>query len=316
MLTDIAGHAETTIDITAIPGDYNTLTAAYLGNADNAPSTDTRSLEITKAGTSLTVTGPTSGAPGSDTGIVATLTDTSGNALGQRSVFFVVSSPTVSANALSRTVITDFSGRAPLGALSLPGGSYNVNAYFNGTIALLPSATEITLVDDAYESDAADPKPYTIAAVQAAQTIAFDPLPQRTLGSAPFVLTATASSGLPVSYTATRCDDLHGHRVDGHTHGHRHLLNHRQPGRQRETTRPRRRSPRSFTVIWPFTGFFQPVDMGSDGVEHRQGRSGHPDQVQPRWRSRPEHLPACRRQPGDAVPEGGADRMPVPRRGT
>jgi hypothetical protein len=261
VLTDATGHAEATVDVTAIPGDY-TLTAAYLGDADNAPSAATRTFGVTKAGTSLTVTGPSSGAPGADSGIVATLTDTSGNALGQRSVFFVVSSPTVPANALSRTVITDFTGKAPLGALSLPGGSYNVNAYFNGTIALLPSATQITLVDDAYESDAADLKPYTIAAVQAAQTITFGPLPQKTLGSAPFALTATASSGLPVSYLASPAATC---TVSGATLTLAGIGTCSITASQAGNASYAAATPvtQSFTVIWPFSGFFQPVDMGS-----------------------------------------------------
>jgi hypothetical protein len=44
-----------------------------------------------------------------------------------------------------------------------------------------------------------------IGAVQtpASQTITFDPLPQHTFGDADFTLSATASSGLPVSFTAT-----------------------------------------------------------------------------------------------------------------
>jgi hypothetical protein len=36
-----------------------------------------------------------------------------------------------------------------------------------------------------------------------AQTITFDPLPDRTFGDPPFTVTATASSGLPVSFAAT-----------------------------------------------------------------------------------------------------------------
>ena len=42
---------------------------------------------------------------------------------------------------------------------------------------------------------------YTSAAEAASQTITFDPLSDRVYGDAPFALTATTSSGLPVSYT-------------------------------------------------------------------------------------------------------------------
>jgi subtilase family serine protease len=42
----------------------------------------------------------------------------------------------------------------------------------------------------------------TFAIARASQTIAFDPLPDRTLGEAPFTVSAAATSGLPVSFSA------------------------------------------------------------------------------------------------------------------
>ena len=51
--------------------------------------------------------------------------------------------------------------------------------------------------------NAATPVPQTQTVVAAPQTITFGPLAAKTFGDAPFALTATASSGLPVSYASS-----------------------------------------------------------------------------------------------------------------
>jgi hypothetical protein len=51
--------------------------------------------------------------------------------------------------------------------------------------------------------DAATPVPQTLTVNKAAQTITFAALASRTVGDLPFTLTATASSGLPVSFTSS-----------------------------------------------------------------------------------------------------------------
>ncbi len=293
--TDSSGHAETTLTATATPGAY-TLSASYLGDADNLPSKASRPLTIDKAATSVALVGPSSGAPGADTGIVATLTDNTGAGVGQRSIFFVVSSATP-ANALTRTVITDYAGKARLGALSLPGGAYSVTANFNGTITLLPSTTEVTIVDDTYKKSSASAA-YTIAAAQP-QTITFGPLAQKTLGSAPFALTATASSGLTVSYTASPAATC---TVSGATVTLTGIgecsITASQPG----NTNWAAATPvtQKFSVIWPFTGFLQPRGQPAD-AEHGERRPGDPREVQPG------------RQPGpldpERLPRGCRDRL-------
>jgi hypothetical protein len=99
------------------------------------------------------LTGPASGVVGLPTGVVANLTDASTNApLGQRTIFLVVSN---ASNAQTKAVITDYLGNAPLGTVSLPIGNYSIAAYFEGTFALLPSSTSITLTDDGYNSSTA-----------------------------------------------------------------------------------------------------------------------------------------------------------------
>jgi hypothetical protein len=75
------------------------------------------------------------------------------------------------------------------------------------TVSLLAVGTCSIAADQAGNADIA-PAPQVVRAFavlaggSAAQTIAFDPLPDRVLGSAPFALVATASSGLPVSFSA------------------------------------------------------------------------------------------------------------------
>ena len=62
--------------------------------------------------------------------------------------------------------------------------------------------------------------------VKQGQTITFAALADRTLGDAPFALSATASSGLPVSFASLTSGRLHGERQHGHAGGGGHLHNH------------------------------------------------------------------------------------------
>ena len=91
---------------------------------------------------------------------------------------------------------------------------------------------------DVYGIEASAPKPWypaesvsrTFTIAKASQTIAFDPLPNRTVGvdDGDFVVAATSTSALPVAFGATgpctvtgddrshhRCRRLHGHRLAG-----------------------------------------------------------------------------------------------------
>ncbi len=56
---------------------------------------------------------------------------------------------------------------------------------------------------------------YTVSPSQSSQTIAFNPLPDVTYGTPPFTVSATASSGLPVTLSASERRDVHPHRVAG-----------------------------------------------------------------------------------------------------
>jgi hypothetical protein len=61
-------------------------------------------------------------------------------------VFFIIHNGT---DSFATPVIADFAGNAALGDVSLPPGTYTVDAYFNGVIPISPP---ITLSDDYYES--------------------------------------------------------------------------------------------------------------------------------------------------------------------
>jgi hypothetical protein len=134
------------LNLVVRPGDY-TAQASFRGNAGYLGSNDTSDFTVQKDSTTLTVT-PTSASifTNQPAPFVAVVRDSSGRALGGRSVFFIVHNST---DSFVRSVIADFAGNAALGTVSLPAGTYTVDAYFNGTIPVSPS---ITLSDDYYES--------------------------------------------------------------------------------------------------------------------------------------------------------------------
>ena len=141
-------NGEATIDLTLVvpPGNY-TAQASFRGNADYLGSNDVNPFTVAKDTTTLTVT-PISVSvfANQPTPFVAVVRDSSGRALGGKSVFFIVHNST---NMFAKSVIADYQGNATLGVVPLPAGTYTVDAYFNGTIPLTPI---ITLSDDYYES--------------------------------------------------------------------------------------------------------------------------------------------------------------------
>ncbi len=145
-VTDSAGHATLSLNLVVRPGAY-TAQASFRGNADYLSSNATTAFTVNKDSTSLTVT-PTSATVTANqaTPFVAVVRDSAGRALGGKSVFFVIHNGT---NTFATSVIADYQGNAALGIVSLPAGTYTVDAYFNGTIPLSPS---ITLTDDYYQS--------------------------------------------------------------------------------------------------------------------------------------------------------------------
>ena len=145
-MTNASGEVTLTLKLVVRPADYTAQAsfagnAAYLGSNDVSAFTvdkDTTTLTVTPASATVSMNGPTP--------FVAVVRDSSGRALGGKSVFFIVHNST---KTFAKSVIADYLGNAALGVVPLPPGTYSVDAYFNGTIPLNPS---ITLIDDYYES--------------------------------------------------------------------------------------------------------------------------------------------------------------------
>lgn len=146
--TDANGEAVLSMTLLGLP-DLYAVQASFAGTAVYAPTNDNDTFTITKQSTALTLVQPASGYTDDHALLTATLADASGRRLTEKSVFFVLSG---TETALSRAVITDYSGTAVLGDLSgLPPGEYGVNIYFNGTIPLHTGAT-LTLADPRYDA--------------------------------------------------------------------------------------------------------------------------------------------------------------------
>ncbi len=145
-ITDSTGEVTLTLKLVVRPGGY-TAQASFRGNAEYLGSNDASDFTVHKDSTTLTVT-PMSASifTNQPTPFVAVVRDSSGRALGGRSVFFIIHNST---DTFATSVIADFAGNAALRDVPLPSGTYTVDAYFNGTIPVSPS---ITLSDDYYES--------------------------------------------------------------------------------------------------------------------------------------------------------------------
>jgi len=145
-ITDSAGEATLSLNVVVRPGNY-TAQASFRGNADYLGSNDVSAFTVNKDSTTLTVTPTSASVLGNQpTPFIAVVRDSSGRALGGRSVFFIVHN---SSYTFAASVIADYQGNATLGVAPLPPGVYTVDAYFNGTIPVSPS---LTLSDDYYES--------------------------------------------------------------------------------------------------------------------------------------------------------------------
>jgi VCBS repeat-containing protein len=145
-MTNMNGEATVSLSLLGVPGEYDAK-ASFAGSVDFAASTTTAPFTIVKQDTVLTLDQPAGGFAEEDALLTATLTDANGRVLGEKTVFFVVSSPD---GAVSEAVITDYAGRAVVGNLTtLPPGTYIVNTYFGGSIPLHTGET-VTYFDERY----------------------------------------------------------------------------------------------------------------------------------------------------------------------
>ncbi len=152
--TGADGVATVDLPVTAQPGSYQ-LTASFAGDTERAPASAASTLNVGQTATSLTIElGPqTPGTESIGSGVTALLRDANGNPLLQRTVYFTVTRGSGGQIELVVPVTTDNTGRAPLGDLALPPGTYTVTAQFLGAITT-PEGT-ITRTDPVYEASSA-----------------------------------------------------------------------------------------------------------------------------------------------------------------
>jgi CSLREA domain-containing protein len=145
-LTGADGRAQAKISLLALPQEY-ILTASYSGSSQYGPASDNGNFTIIKRATQIALQPQSASGYSGEPGLtVATLSDTGGRRLAEKTVIFVI---TGNGEAYSEAVISDYAGRAPLGRLPLPHGVYQLQAYFSGQISL-PGGDPINLEDASY----------------------------------------------------------------------------------------------------------------------------------------------------------------------
>jgi CSLREA domain-containing protein len=137
-ITDANGVVQITLRLAQQPGSY-TGRLAFLGAPDLARATTPFRFVVTKDSTALAITPANATITiGQPTGIVATLRDSAGRPIADRTVAFVASG----AGNFARTTKTGPDGRAVLGSVPWPAGTYSVTAYFGGAVPL-PGGSQV-----------------------------------------------------------------------------------------------------------------------------------------------------------------------------
>jgi hypothetical protein len=144
--TDSNGRATATLSLLGIPGP-NELRASFAGtSAYVASSTDSPfGIEKQPTAISLSTAGATAIAAGAPM-VSATLQDSTGRRLGEKTIFFMIGGYAVAE-------ITDYAGTVSLWDIPLPPGNYAVTVYFSGVIPL--PTTTLTLDDVRFEPSVA-----------------------------------------------------------------------------------------------------------------------------------------------------------------
>ena len=231
--TDAGGVARTTFPLVERVGDLD-LVAAFGGDATTAPSLTTRTVSVEKRPTSLSLTSsPDPVVAGQDTGVTASLT-AGPTAVTERPVVFVVRDGQGVVAAAVRS--TDPAGKARLGVLALPSGSFTVTAYFGRDDVDVGGGSTTGTVDRENRGSTSDPLALRVYAPPRVET---STLPDATAG-VPY-RQALAVSWRPGTHghgqrTAAGADLLRrrDRRVDHdrrHLPGHGHRHQRGRPGR-------------------------------------------------------------------------------------
>jgi hypothetical protein len=207
--TDSSGNVSVKIPLNDVPGGSYTLSASYSGNGSYAGSSvpSSPAFSITQLPTTLALTSPASFTTGTSSGISALLQGgTPASGLSGDTIAFVFT-PTGStpkstvapcAPNYCETAATILGGGASLGALSLPPGTYTVEAYFGG------GAPGLTLVPDPiFKSANSSSASLTINPLVQSQTISFTSTAPTaaSVGGTTYTPVAKATSNLPVALT-------------------------------------------------------------------------------------------------------------------
>ena len=205
----VAGIAAVDLPLLATPGDY-TATASFVGDATLGSSLAVEPFTIEKIPTTTEISHDDAYPlqAGAESGVAAVVTDDNGHPIAFRTMFFVVDE-VGGPNGYTVARLTDATGTAHLGPIPTPfagGRAYVIYAYYASQFTSVPDASVVDARDLVYGGSSGqlpvdDPNGIIIA--KGAQTITFDPIPSKTFGDAPFTVTATASSGLPVSLSAS-----------------------------------------------------------------------------------------------------------------
>jgi hypothetical protein len=176
-LTDSDGHATVDLPIYAKPGEVS-VRAAYGGDRVYAASSAEYAFTVHRQATTITLDpAQAEGAAGEPALVTASLTDAAAHQrpLRERTLIFVLTDD--SGEAISQAVITDYLGRAPLGPLSMPPGTYQLDVYFSGVVPMgngetvqlndiryLPSTAtgSVTLINRPPDCSLVEPMPQSI----------------------------------------------------------------------------------------------------------------------------------------------------------
>jgi hypothetical protein len=168
-VTNGSGVATATIPLADPPGG-DTLSASYAGSAGLQPATASAPFTIAPAATTLSISTTTSAVPaGANSGVSATLTS-GGAPLTSTPVYFDLSA----GGAIVDTVVatTNEFGVAPLGALSLPAGTYTVSASFGSPAVALVGGGSADAAEPDYQASSASTTLQVIGAPTITSTVA------------------------------------------------------------------------------------------------------------------------------------------------
>ena len=172
-VTGADGRSTVNLSLYGLPG-ASQMRVAFPGTPTYAPASASAPFTIVKQDTSLVFT-PTvlAGQYSDPINALAELTDANGRRLASKTVFFLAHDAALAAAAvhrpasdpLAKPVITDYSGRAPLGDLPAPAGVYSLSVYFVGDIPL--GNGQVLSLDDLRYNPAAAAVPLTLSAEDA-----------------------------------------------------------------------------------------------------------------------------------------------------